>query len=200
MGIGRSHDAKGRSTGRIGNSRLRKKNGPPVDQPWGWLSRELLASAAWRALTGNGRMVIDRVLIEHMRHGGAENGNLPVTYADFVTHGIRRNSILPAIKECEALGLIERAPGVRARSQFKGSPQTFRISWLPTSDGGDAANRWRTINELGDAAEIVRAALNVGVDSRRRRSAAKADTSQDIDSRLACDAGGQSHLRDRKRG
>jgi hypothetical protein len=200
MGIGRKHDATGRSTGRIGNSRLRKKNGPPQDQPWVWLSGELLASPAWRALTGNARMVIDRILIEHMRHGGAENGFLPVTYADFVSHGVRRNSILPAIKECEALGLIQRVPGLRARSQFKGSPQTFRIAWLPTSEGGHPTNLWRAIKGRKEAAEIVRCARNIGVDSRRRRSPVRADTGEDIDSRLARDAGDQSHLRDRIRG
>ena len=200
MGVGRRHDAKGRSTGIIANSRRRKKNGPPQDQPWVWLSRDLLESPAWRALTENGRKVIDRILIEHMAHGGAENGNLPVTYSDFVAHGIRRNSVLPAICETEALGLIERRPGLRARSRFKGSPQRFRIAWLPTSEGEATSSGWRAIRTLREAAEIVTAARKVGVDSRRQRGPARDQASQDIDSRLACDAGAQSRLRDRMGG
>ena len=33
------------------------------------------------------RLVVDRVMIEHMAHAGTENGNLVVTYADFVKFG-----------------------------------------------------------------------------------------------------------------
>ena len=179
MDIGRRHDATGRSTGVIANSRRRKQNRPPADQPWIWLTRELLTSPAWRALTENGRKIIDRILIEHMVHGGGENGNLAVTYADFVAHGIRRNSILPAICETEALGLIERQAGLRARSQFKGSPQRFRIAWLPTSEGKAASSGWRAIRTLREATEIVTAARKVGVDSRRQRAPARDQASQE---------------------
>jgi len=41
-----------------------------------------------------------------MEHGGAENGKLPVTYADFEKWGVRPNSIAGAIRTLEALGLI----------------------------------------------------------------------------------------------
>ena len=41
-----------------------------------------------------------------MDHGGAENGKLPVTYADLEKWGVRPDSIAGAIRALEALGLI----------------------------------------------------------------------------------------------
>ena len=61
----------------------------------------MLESEAWRALSLNAHKVIDRVKIEHMHHGGTENGNLIVTHADFQAYGVRRQSIAAAIREAE---------------------------------------------------------------------------------------------------
>jgi len=70
-------------------SRLRdKRNSPPQDQPWVWLSREMLESEALRSLSLAARRVVDRVILEQMAHAGKENGNLIVTYDDFVRFGI----------------------------------------------------------------------------------------------------------------
>ena len=52
------------------------------------------------------RLVVDRVMIEHMAHAGTENGNLAVTYADFVKFGIRRESLPAAIADAAARGSI----------------------------------------------------------------------------------------------
>ena len=65
--------------------------------PWIWLTREMLESDAWRSLSRQARLVIDRVMIEHMLHAGTENGNLAVTYADFVAFGCRRGALAAAI-------------------------------------------------------------------------------------------------------
>jgi hypothetical protein len=67
----------------------------------------MLESPAYRVLSRAARMVLDRIEIEHMHHGGRENGNLPVTYNDFVVYGIHRHGISPAIRESQALGFIE---------------------------------------------------------------------------------------------
>jgi hypothetical protein len=68
---------------------------------------DMLESDAWAALSINGRRVLDRLCIEHAHHGGTENGNLIVTYDDFVQFGIRRQSVKPAIDETVHLGLVE---------------------------------------------------------------------------------------------
>jgi hypothetical protein len=83
----------------IKSVRLRKeRNRPPPDEPWIWLSREMLESEAWRLLPAAAKMVVFRIAIEHMHHAGTENGNLAVTYDDFVQYGVRRNSIRQAVE------------------------------------------------------------------------------------------------------
>ena len=37
--------------------------------------------------------VLARIELEHMDHGGCENGKLPVTYTDFEKWGVRADSI-----------------------------------------------------------------------------------------------------------
>jgi hypothetical protein len=51
-------------------------NGQKRVEPFVMLPRELIASDAWRSLGINGRRLIDFLLLEHMGHGGKENGKL----------------------------------------------------------------------------------------------------------------------------
>jgi hypothetical protein len=55
--------------------------------------RAMVESPAMRALSLAARKVLDRIEIEHMNHGGARNGQLPVTYRDFEAWGIRRHKL-----------------------------------------------------------------------------------------------------------
>jgi hypothetical protein len=151
-GIGRRHDATGRSTGRFASSKFRKLNSPPKDENWIWLTREMLESPAWRALSSAAQKVICRIAVEHMAHGGGQNGDLPVTYNDFRTYGVRGSSIAVALAEAIELGFIERVdPGRRAWGEFQGKPATYRLSWLPTAKGAPAPNRWKRFRTLADA-------------------------------------------------
>jgi hypothetical protein len=43
-------------------------------------TREMIESPAYRALSLQGRKILRRLEIEHMAHGGAENGRLPSRY------------------------------------------------------------------------------------------------------------------------
>lgn len=169
--VARAHDATGRSTGRAtGNSRARQAMRPPPDQPWAWLSRDLLESHAWRALTANGRRLIDRVMLEHMAHGGAENGTLAVTYADLAAWGIRVNSIAPTIAEVVALGLIDHRAGRPSHIAGKGHPQVFKLAWLPDCEGGPATDGWKRFKSVKQAAEVVKGVRYFGVDARHNRA------------------------------
>ena len=88
-------------------NRLRAaRNRPPPDEPWVWLTRQLLESDAWRSMSRAARLVVDRIMIEHMAHAGTENGNLVVTYADFVKFGVRRESLPAAIADAARLIII----------------------------------------------------------------------------------------------
>jgi hypothetical protein len=134
-----------------------KRNNPPPDQPWIWLTREMLESLAWRVLSGPGRRVVDRIMIEHMSHAGTANGNLPVTYGDFVAYGLRRSSIAAALREAEALGWIRVA--VRGRggnAEFRHASR-YALAWLPTADGQLCESRWQQIKTQADVENALRA-------------------------------------------
>jgi hypothetical protein len=84
---------------------------------------DMLSSPAWRALSLSAHRVIDRITIELMLHGGADNGRLPVTYDDFEKYGIHRHSIAPAIREAAALGFVEiTVEGRAGNAEWKAAP------------------------------------------------------------------------------
>jgi hypothetical protein len=126
------------------NVKLReKRNRPPDGEPWVWLTRELLESDAWRSMSRAARLVVDRVMVEHMAHAGTENGNLVVTYADFVKFGVRRESLPGAIADAAARGLITVTEKGRASTGPDRWPSRYALGWLPLFDGAPALNRWK---------------------------------------------------------
>ena len=119
------------------------RNRPPNGEPWVWLTRELLESDAWRSMSRAARLVVDRVLIEHMAHAGTANGDLIVTYADFVKFGVRRESLPAAIADAGARGLIIITEKGRASTGPDRWPSKYAVGWLPLKDGAAAPNRWK---------------------------------------------------------
>jgi hypothetical protein len=128
----------------IKSNRIREaRNRPPADKPWIWLTREMIESDAWRSLSRQAQLVIDRVMIEHMLHAGTENGNLVVTYADFEKFGIRRMSLKAAIAEAVATGLLTITLKGRPSVGPDRWPTRYALGWLPLRDGAAAPNRWK---------------------------------------------------------
>jgi hypothetical protein len=80
---------------------------PKIGGPYVPHTRELIESLAWRALSLSARRLLDRIELEHLRHSGKDNGRLPITFDQFVDYGIHRHAIAPAMRECEALGLLQ---------------------------------------------------------------------------------------------
>ena len=68
---------------------------------------EMLYSPAFGALSLAGHRILARIEIEHAKHGGRDNGTLPVTFANFEAFGLHRMAIGPGIREVCALGFIE---------------------------------------------------------------------------------------------
>jgi len=121
----------------------------------------MLESPAWRTLSLSARRVLDRIEIEHMNHGAAENGRLPVTYDDFMEFGIERHAINPAIRECEALGFIEITQRGRAGNADFRQPNVFRLTYLHRYQIGEAAtHEWRRIETMEEAEMLARIARN----------------------------------------
>jgi hypothetical protein len=94
------------------------------------LELELLASPAWQGQTINCRRLIDRLMIEHMRHAGTENGKLQVSWDQFVAAGIGRRFIKAALSEAVARGLLE-IEGGQYRGAARTTPSLYRLTFLP---------------------------------------------------------------------
>jgi hypothetical protein len=124
--------------------------------------RQLLESPAIRVLTLAERRTLDRIELEHMTHGGAENGKLPVTYADFEKWGVRSDSIAGAIRALGALGLIEITRHGYAGAAEKRAPSLYRLTYVTAWNAGrvDATgtHEYERIKSVDDAERIARAA------------------------------------------
>ncbi len=156
--VRRRKPAKADKTGRS-TVQSDPRQGPSVwDGHWTSLGRDLLDSHAWRAQSINCRRVVDRIILEHIGHGGLTNGALVVTYDDFRRCGVRGNAILPALEEAIALGLIRRVRvGHRAWGDFKGRPALYGLTWFGMVDGQAPSNEWK---RFGTPEEAEQASKN----------------------------------------
>src|SRR4051794_32043940 len=101
------------------------------------LPREVLESDAFGSLGINGFRVLRFLMIEHMRRGGRQNGNLKAPHRQLVAFGIGTHQLSAAITEAEACGLIEcDRHGLRIAT-------TYALTWLPLHDDSPATNAWR---------------------------------------------------------
>jgi hypothetical protein len=132
-------------------------NGPFVSH-----ALEMRRSPAWLHLSDTARRVLDRLEVEHMEHGGAENGSLICTYKDFAKVGIRRASISRALRECVFLGFLEvTQKGGRAISDNRW-PSLYRLTYVSgRGKSPDVSNEWLRIKTTAEAEAAVRnAAIN----------------------------------------
>jgi hypothetical protein len=124
-------------------------NSPPADEPWVWHPASLIASPAWRAQSINCRRLIDFLEIEHMHHGGMDNGRLLAPFNQLQASGIGRRLIAPAVREAERLGLVrvERG-GKKGRQVTAVSRYTLTSLWSRTKSGDmwiwhEPTNDWK---------------------------------------------------------
>ena len=141
-------DATGRSSGKLGGRRGRMQK-PPEGEPWVWLTREILASDAWKSLGVNARRFLDFLLIEHMNHAGTENGNLRATYGQLEAFGVGAKYVSAAIAEAEAVGLIDAHRGGMRTATI------FTLTWLPDRDGAPATDRWKRTRNQKSAPQLT---------------------------------------------
>jgi hypothetical protein len=126
---------------------------------------EMRRSPAWRALPDTARRILDRLELEHMEHGGVENGRLICTYDQFAKAGIRRASLPLAIRQAVALGFLRiTVLGGRAIADVR-QPTRYRLTYPPglrcLVAGSDQreeispTNDWRLIKTDEAAAEAL---------------------------------------------
>ena len=150
---------------KTGRSRRRPSTLRP---PWMPHELEMIASPAWRVLSLSARRALDRLEREHLEHGGAENGRLIVTYDQFEQDCcMDRHRIAPALRELEALGLVEIVERGAAGNAEQQRPNRFRLTY---SDGTvPRSDEWEKIKTYSDAKAIAAAARQTPPENSSRR-------------------------------
>jgi hypothetical protein len=139
---------------------------------------EMRESPAWRVLSASAKKLIERIELEHAHHGGTENGRLPVTYNDFVRHGIDRHAVHPALAEAVALGFVEVTERGRGGNAEFRRPNLFRLTFRAADNVlGDGSHEWRRIETVEDARRIRAEARQTAAERERRKRAKKQKSS-----------------------
>ncbi len=101
--------------------------------------------------------MLDVIELEYMRHGGKDNGRLPVTRDDFRKYGIDPHAVNTALRELEALGFIEITQQGTIGKAGQRRPNLYRLTYLP-SFGKEATNEWQEVLSMQAAEGIAREA------------------------------------------
>jgi hypothetical protein len=93
-------------------------------------SAELIASLAWKGRSIHAVRLLDRLELENCAQAGHENGDLIVTYNQFVKYGIGRRFLRRAIEEAVELGLLRVTQQGLYRGGARGHPSRYRLTYL----------------------------------------------------------------------
>ena len=119
-------------------------------------SLDLRRSPAWRALPNNARRVLDRLELEHMDHGDAENGSLQCSYSDFEAAGLHRaqkGAGPPPERETAGLRSSTQSGGISI-SKSSGKPR--EVSATAPKSASDLVAAADTPPVLGEATRGAR--------------------------------------------
>jgi hypothetical protein len=157
---------------------MREALGLPKGVGWSVaLPRDLLHSPAWLAMSHQCRMLVDALMAEQADHGGVQNGNLKAPYDMLQARGMRRGTILNAVVEANALGIVHSMRGRRAYGSRK-VPSIYRLTWLGTPDGLTPTNEWKAIKSEEDAKARIENALAELTRERAMKAAARVDNAR----------------------
>ncbi|ESY51587.1 MULTISPECIES: hypothetical protein [unclassified Mesorhizobium] len=135
---------------------------------------EMLLSPAWGLAPQPLRKIIERLEIEHLRHGGYENGDLYVTYSQFVAAGISKKTIRPAVTLGEQLGLIQCILDDNPKGDIRGANK-YRLTFVPAKGRREPTDDWKkiTVEKAKDFIEqFRRASDDEKVDANRSKKVA----------------------------
>lgn len=121
---------------------MARRKASTIEGPFVAHRLDLMESDAMASLNMAARRVLDRLEIEHMQHGGKENGNLPCTYDDFARFGVRRQSVPQAIKALVRAGLVAiEHKGRGGNAEFR-QANRYRLTYLSTK-GIPSTDEWK---------------------------------------------------------
>jgi hypothetical protein len=129
---------------------------------------EMMESPAYRVLSLSAHRVLSRIEIEWAHHGGQDNGQLPVTFDDFVAYGLHRTAIGPALVELEALGfIVVTDQGKMAHAADYRRPKKFLLTSRPVPKGADPLHNWKRITTMEEAQAIAESARKLSGEKKK---------------------------------
>ena len=153
----------------------RKSRSSWAERPRAPIPFKLLDSPSFIALSAPAIRVFLRLIVEHGRHGGRDNGRLICTYRDFETYGASKDAIARAIRELVAVGLIEITRTGSAGNADQRRAAHYRITAFAAVDreGSDGTHDYEKITTAEEAKARV-AAANAPVSKRDAANGRKA--------------------------
>ena len=112
----------------------------------------MLDSPAFWALKPIERTILSVIEIEHMRHGGVENGRLIVTRRQLQKRGIPKQVVAPSIRALEALGFIEITQRGAAGIGDHAQAHRFRLTYVQPKP----TDEWRNFHDPALAKRSLR--------------------------------------------
>jgi hypothetical protein len=117
---------------------------------------DMCRSPAWRMLPDKAHRILRRLELEHMEHGGADNGRLVCTFNDFEKAGVRRHAVRLAIHQCVALGFVEVMRQGRRSIADARQPSLYRLTYVRgRNDSPRMTNEWQLIATDEEAAKLL---------------------------------------------
>ncbi|MGY2995855.1 hypothetical protein [Mesorhizobium sp. URHB0026] len=107
---------------------------------------ELLISPSWHLAPVPLRRMLERLEIEHMRHGGMNNGELFVSFGQFEAANISRRKITATQALGAVLGLMETIRPQEPSGDLRG-PNAYRLTYVPAKGASVPTDEWKKIDE-----------------------------------------------------
>lgn len=115
----------------------------------------LIMSPSWRSAPKTLRKILERIEIEHMCHGGAENGQLRVSYNQFVEFGISKRTIQPSLLLGVRLGLVKVGSLETDPSRNIRPDNIYSLTYVPLKGRKNPTDEWKSVTEA-HAASLLR--------------------------------------------
>lgn len=128
---------------------------------------EMLVHPTWQHAPIPLRRMLERLEIEHLRHGGFKNGELFVSFNQFVAASISRRKITATQDLGEALGLMRVIRSQEATGDLR-APNAYRLTYLPAKGARTPTDEWKSVSP-DRVTRLIEQYLNI----ERQRSMSK---------------------------